>query len=175
MKEAAQLDELNLFKKKKPEPIKSEPESSPNDYHAYFNKPSKPAQKVYSHPGEYYAKTKIDPLKVKEPVSELDDGDVDESQSSDMRDFFSTQKPLNPSMPISNPTGPTVGRVTRQSEGVNEITKQAAVKQYKDIQNYKLDNRKSKPDPEKEFLKITVNRPKKEQGVAESTDYIDEK
>jgi hypothetical protein len=55
---------------------------------------------------------------------------------------------------------------------VNEVTKQSAIKQYQDVQNYKV-----KPSPkqdDKEFVKITVNRPKKA-GMNESSDFLDEK
>lgn len=107
MKEATQLDELNLFRKKE-EPIKSEPKNSPNDYRAYFTKQTKTAQKVYHSPDEYYAKTKIDPLKVKEPVKE--------GPTSDMRDFFKTQQPLNTAPIKPANTGPTIATVTRHNE-----------------------------------------------------------
>lgn len=71
----------------------------------------------------------------------------------------------------------TLHRMSQGQEGVaegevNEVTKQSAIKQYQDIQNYKV-----KPSPkqdEKEFIKININRPKKA-GVNESTDYVDEK
>lgn len=107
MKEATQLDELNLFRKKE-EPIKSEPKNSPNDYRAYFTKQTKTAQKVYHSPDEYYAKTKLDPLKVKEPVKE--------GPTSDMRDFFKTQHPLNTAPIKPANTGPTIATVTRHNE-----------------------------------------------------------
>jgi hypothetical protein len=71
MKEATQLNELDLFKKKKPEPVKVEPESSPNDYHAYFNKPITKPQTVYHGPEEYLKKTKLDPITGKKVVDEL--------------------------------------------------------------------------------------------------------
>jgi hypothetical protein len=56
-------------------------------------------------------------------------------------------------------------------EEVKEVTKQSAIKQYQDVQNYK-----DKPSPkqdDKEFIKVSINRPKKA-GVNESSDYIDE-
>ena len=71
MKEATQLNELDLFKKKKPEPVKVEPETSPNDYHSYFSKPEPKKQKVYRNPEEYVDDTKIDPLTGKKVVDEL--------------------------------------------------------------------------------------------------------
>jgi hypothetical protein len=55
---------------------------------------------------------------------------------------------------------------------VNEVTNQSAIRQYQDVQNYKV-----KPSPkqdDKEFVKITVNRPKKT-GMNESSDFLDEK
>jgi hypothetical protein len=55
---------------------------------------------------------------------------------------------------------------------VNEVTNQSAIKQYQDVQNYKI-----KPSPkqdDKEFVKITVNRSKKS-GMNESSDFLDEK
>ena len=261
MKEATQLNELDLFKKKKSEPVKVEPETSPNDYHSYFSKPEPKKEKVYRNPGEYVDDTKIDPLTGKKvvdelnlfgkkpkapvkPVEEPDDyrkffnrepvslyepqdvkhfhnsrdyhektgvnpllkkqpvkefaipggddngpdedeilfrlakqwwlgteqdmiraertlasmgweigedegsydnggvfvvraGDVngksymswphedlivDEGQTSDMRNFFSTQQPLNPAPITPTTTGPTIATVTRQSEGINEIS-----------------------------------------------------
>jgi hypothetical protein len=54
-------------------------------------------------------------------------------------------------------------------ESVEEVTKQSAIKQYQDIQNYK-----DKPSPkqdDKEFVKITINRPKKA-GMEESSDSV---
>jgi hypothetical protein len=262
MKEATQLNELDLFKKKKPEPVKVEPETSPNDYHSYFSKPEPKKQKVYRNPEEYVDDTKIDPLtgkkvvdelnlfgkkpKVKEPIKPVEEPDdyrkffnrepvslyepqdvkhyhnardyqektgvnpllkkqpvqefatpggddngpdedeilfrlakqwwlgteqdmiraertlasmgweigedegsydnggvfvvragdehgksyqswpheelIDEGQTSDMRSFFSTQQPLNPAPTIPTTTGPTIATVTRQSEGINEIS-----------------------------------------------------
>jgi len=56
-------------------------------------------------------------------------------------------------------------------EEVKEVTKQSAIKQYQDIQNYK-----DKPSPkqdDKEFIKVSINRPKKT-NTNESFDYIDE-
>jgi hypothetical protein len=113
MKEAAQLNELNLFRRKE-EPIKSEPRNSPNDYRGYFTKQTKPAQKVYRSPDEYYANTKIDPLKAKEPVKE--------GPTSDMRDFFKTQQPLNTAPIKPGNIGPTIATVTRQGESMAEVT-----------------------------------------------------
>jgi hypothetical protein len=55
---------------------------------------------------------------------------------------------------------------------VNEVTNQSAIKQYQDVQNYKI-----KPSPkqdDKEFVKITVNRSKKP-GMNQSSDFLDEK
>ena len=78
MKEAYQLNELNLFKKKKVEPeieVTQEPDTSPNDYHSYFAKPKKPEQKVYHSPQEFLDKNKIDVLAMKkngDPISEDD-------------------------------------------------------------------------------------------------------
>jgi hypothetical protein len=74
MKEATQLDEVNLFKKKTVEPTKVEPETSPNDYHAYFNKPEIEKQKVYRNPEEYVDATKKDPLTGKKVVDEFSPG-----------------------------------------------------------------------------------------------------
>ena len=52
-------------------------------------------------------------------------------------------------------------------ESIEEVTKQSAIKQYKDIQSYKP--AKAKPDSEKkEFIKITMNRGKK--GMVEAND-----
>jgi hypothetical protein len=56
---------------------------------------------------------------------------------------------------------------------VKEITKQAAVQQYKDIQDYKHVNKKTtkpKPEDEKEFLRISISRPKKQPVMAEAFD-----
>jgi hypothetical protein len=68
IKEAAQLDELNLFKKKT-DALAQKPLASDN-YRAYFDKTApatvKSTGKVYRHPDEYLNKTKIDPLTVKE-------------------------------------------------------------------------------------------------------------
>ena len=85
IKEATQLDELDLFKKKKPEPVKVEPETSPNDYHSYFSKPEPKKEKVYRNPGEYVDATKIDPLTGKKVVDEFappggDDNGPDEEE-----------------------------------------------------------------------------------------------
>jgi hypothetical protein len=79
MKEAAQLNELNLFKKKA-DTLAQKPVAN-DDYRAYFNK-QEPAKikalgKVYNHPDEYYAATKKDPLNAKQAVQEFalpDDG-----------------------------------------------------------------------------------------------------
>jgi hypothetical protein len=51
---------------------------------------------------------------------------------------------------------------------VNEITKKAAVDQYKAVRDYKPTDSKVKPKPEeqKDFLKISIERPKK-QGMSE--------
>ena len=51
------------------------------------------------------------------PQSELE---LDEGQTSDMRNFFSTQQPRNPAPIQPGNTGPTIARVTRQGEGVAE-------------------------------------------------------
>lgn len=77
LKEATQLDELNLFKKKKPElePEQQEPETSPNDYHSYFKQPTKPEEEHYRNPGEFYDKTKIDPLAIDKP-DEVDEARI---------------------------------------------------------------------------------------------------
>jgi len=49
-----------------------------------------------------------------------EDLELDEGQTSDMRNFFSTQQPLNPA-PIQSPTtGPVIASVTRPSESVKE-------------------------------------------------------
>jgi hypothetical protein len=54
-------------------------------------------------------------------------------------------------------------------QGVAEVTKKSAIKQYTDIQNYKP-NFKTKPKSDtEEFLKITVTNPKK-QGVSEDSE-----
>jgi len=62
----------------------------------------------------------------------------------------------------------------KANEGVvKEITKQAAVQQYKDIQDYKhVDKKPTKPKPEdeKEFLRISISRPKKQPAMAEAFD-----
>ena len=76
MKEAYQLNELNLFKKKKVEPepeVTQEPETSPNDYHSYFAKPKKPEQKVYHSPQEFLDKNKIDVLAMKKNNEDIDE------------------------------------------------------------------------------------------------------
>jgi hypothetical protein len=52
-------------------------------------------------------------------------------------------------------------------EDVAEVTKQSAIKQYKDIQNYKHVDKPKKD--EKEFIKITLSNPKK-QGAVEGQD-----
>lgn len=68
IKEAAQLDELNLFKKKA-DVLAQKPLASDN-YRAYFDKTQpatvKATGKIYRHPDKYLNKTKIDPLTVKE-------------------------------------------------------------------------------------------------------------
>ena len=68
IKEATQLDELDLFKKKT-DKLPQKPVST-DDYRAYFNRQApakvKTTGKVYQHPDEYYAATKKDPLTVKE-------------------------------------------------------------------------------------------------------------
>jgi len=51
------------------------------------------------------------------PQSELE---LDEGQTSDMRNFFSTQQPLNPAPIRPGNTGPTIARVTRQGESMAE-------------------------------------------------------
>jgi len=56
-------------------------------------------------------------------------------------------------------------------EEVKEVTKQSAIKQYQDIQNYK--DKSSPKQDDKEFIKVSINRPKKAD-VKESFDYIDE-
>jgi len=53
------------------------------------------------------------------PQSELE---LDEGQTSDMRNFFSTQQPLNPAPIQPGNTGPTIARVTRQGESMAEVT-----------------------------------------------------
>jgi len=87
IKEATQLDELNLFKKKA-DTLAQKPVAT-DDYHAYFNK-QEPAKikalgKVYNHPDEYYAATKKDPLSAIQPVKEFappggDDNGPDEDE-----------------------------------------------------------------------------------------------
>jgi hypothetical protein len=126
MKEAYQLNELNLFKKKKVEiepEVKVEPESDVNDYHAYFKLPTTEPE-VYHSPQEYLEKNKVDVL--------------------------STKK--------------------KQVNSLDEITKQEAIKQYNDVKNYKPVERPK--EKEKEFLKITLGRPKKEQNT--KTETVDE-
>lgn len=84
MKEATQLNELNLFGKK-PDKL-AQKTTSADDYRAYFNRPEpatvKRMGKVYSNPQEYYAATKKDPMSVKKPVREFalpgDDGSGDD-------------------------------------------------------------------------------------------------
>jgi len=58
----------------------------------------------------------------------------------------------------------------RAGEFIAEITKQAAIAQYKGIQDYKPGkDRPAKPKPtdQEEFLRITVNRAKKPPGAKE--------
>jgi hypothetical protein len=53
---------------------------------------------------------------------------IDEGQTSDMRNFFSTQQPLNPA-PIQSPTtGPVIATVTRPSESVKESMPASVIK-----------------------------------------------
>ena len=193
--EFKKIDEINFFHigKNKP-PKEKEKETSPNDYHSYFNKPQTKQQKVYHGPEEYVSATRLDPITGKKVVDEFappggddsgpdeeeilfrlakqwwlgteqdmiraeralasigweigedegyDDGGVfvvragdvngksyiswphedlvmDEGQTSDMRDFFKTQQPLNtaPIKPIN--TGPTIATVTRQNDSLEE-------------------------------------------------------
>jgi len=79
IKEATQLDELNLFGKKviskdklaqKPQPVKAV-----DDYRTYFSKtaPPKPTGTVYHGLGDYYDKTKKDAFK----EEEVDEGNID--------------------------------------------------------------------------------------------------
>jgi len=194
--EFKKVDEISFFNINKPkEPLKNK-ETSPNDYHSYFNKPETKKQKIYHGPEEYVSKTKLDPITGKKVVDEFaspggddsgpdeeeilfrlakqwwlgneqdmiraertlasmgweigedegyDDGGVfvvragdvngksyiswphedlivDEGQTSDMRDFFKTQQPLNTAPIKPTTTGPTIATVTRQSEGINEIS-----------------------------------------------------
>ena len=77
IKEATQLDELNLFGKK-PDTLaqKAKPKPTAADYRAYFKDPdvTQSKQKVYHNPQEYYAKTKKDILSVKE--DDIDEGRI---------------------------------------------------------------------------------------------------
>lgn len=122
MKEAYQLNELNLFKKKPVNKPQNDIEqgTSPNDYHTYF-KPATTDPEVYHSPQEFLDKKKIDVLASKGKL--VKEFDLDEGPTSDMRDFFSTQKPLNnPSpTPTQSPvTGPIIKQITRTSEEMAE-------------------------------------------------------
>jgi len=69
--EFKKVDEISFFNINKPkEPLKNK-ETSPNDYHSYFNKPKTKKQKIYHGPEEYVSKTKLDPITGKKIVDEL--------------------------------------------------------------------------------------------------------
>ena len=114
MKEAAQLNELNLFGKKSSAPTQKK-SINYDEIRKITAANGGTQQQVYYSPDEYYSKNKIDPLKVK--------------------------------------------------KSVKEVTKQDAIKQYKDIQDYKYVEKPK--EQEKEFLKISLSRPKKQPAVKE--------
>lgn len=117
MKEAAQLNELNLFGKK-PSTSASKKPINYDEIRRIAAKTGGTQQQVYNSPEEYYAK--INTGKTKEPVKEFATDDMEEGQTSDMRNFFSTQQPLNPAPIQPNNSGPTIARVTRQGESMAE-------------------------------------------------------
>lgn len=72
--EFKKIDEISFFKigkHKEPVDVEKEKETSPNDYHGYFNKPQTKQQTVYHGPDEYLKKTKLDPITGKKIVDEL--------------------------------------------------------------------------------------------------------
>jgi hypothetical protein len=117
MKEAAQLNELNLFGKK-PNTSSAKKPINYDEIRRIAAKTGGTQQQVYSSPEEYYAKSNT--AKTKEPVKEFATDDMEEGQTSDMRNFFSTQQPLNPAPIQPGNTGPTIARVTRQGESMAE-------------------------------------------------------
>jgi RNA polymerase sigma factor (sigma-70 family) len=102
IKEATQLDELNLFGKKVISkdklPQKSQPTSAEDDYRSYFKKPgpTKPTGPVYHGLDDYYSQTKADPLATKEEqVNELRDETIQSYLSKADRQISNRQNRMS--------------------------------------------------------------------------------
>ena len=119
IKEAAQLDELNLFGKKilskDKLPQKSEPVKAVDDYRTYFSKtePPKKTGTVYHGPGDYYDKTKKDAFKEQE-LDEISDttlqsylGKADRQISNRLNRMSQARERLNKNYEIYDVNNPT--------------------------------------------------------------------
>ena len=119
IKEAAQLDELNLFGKKilskDKLPQKSEPVKAVDDYRTYFSKtePPKKTGTVYHGPGDYYDKTKKDAFKEQE-LDEISDttlqsylGKADRQISNRLDRMSQARERLNKNYEIYDVNNPT--------------------------------------------------------------------
>jgi cytidyltransferase-like protein len=120
IKEAAQLDELNLFGKKvidkdklaqKPQPVKAV-----DDYRTYFSKtaPPKKTGTVYHGLGDYYDKTKKDAFKEEDQVNEISDetiqnylGKADRQISNRQNRMSQARERLNKNYEIYDVNNPT--------------------------------------------------------------------
>jgi hypothetical protein len=102
------------------------------------------------------------------PHEELE---LDEGQTSDMRNFFSTQQPLNPA-PIQMPTtGPVIATVTRPSESVKESMPASVIKNKQ--RNASMSNKEfyqAHKDKSEDELKAMAHRHGYGKG---STHYVD--